>query len=193
MLNKEPAPIQSVNKILILIIGLPLAFIFAQTSNLDVDGNSAVELFENTKLCVDDITVQSGSSFTAYDYGQVNKGDCTTTLTPGGDGTVTLPVELTDIESLPTEFTLKPAYPNPFNPTTTIQYGIPDARQVSIMIYDLMGRRVATLFHNEQQAGWYEITWNGLLTNGSLAPAGMYLYKIIAADEIKTNKITLMK
>ncbi len=186
------------NKILILIFCFPITLIFAQTSNLDVDGNSAVELFEGAKICVDDIAVQSGSSFTAYDYGQVNKGDCTTTLTPGGDGTVTLPIELTDIESLPDEFTVKSAYPNPFNPTTTIHYGIPDARIITIMIYDLMGRRVATLFHNEQQAGWYEITWNGLLNNGSLAPASMYLFKIIAgndlsAKEIKTIKITLVK
>ena len=61
------------------------------------------------------------------------------------------------------------------------------------MIYDLTGRKVATLFHNEQEAGWYEITWNGMLYNNSLAPAGMYLYKIIAGDKIKTSKISLMK
>ncbi len=181
------------NKTLILSFCFPIAFIFAQTSNLDIDGNSTVELFEGVKICVDDINVQSGSSFTAYDYGQVNESDCTTTLTPGGNGTITLPIELTDIKSLPTEFTLKPAYPNPFNPTTTIHYGIPDAREVSIMIYDLMGRKVATLFHNEQEAGWYEVTWNGLLNNGSLAPASIYLYKIIAGDEIKTSKISLIK
>jgi len=186
-------------KILIILITLAFAGLAcAQTSNLDIDGNSTVDLFEGVKICVDDINVQSGSSFTAYDYGQVNEGDCTTTLTPGGNGTVTLPVEITDIESLPNEFTLKSAYPNPFNPTTTIQYGIPDARDVSIMIYDLMGRKVTTLYHDEQEAGWYEITWNGLLSNGSLAPAGMYLFKIIAynglsANEIKTSKITLVK
>jgi len=178
---------------LILIICLPLAVSFAQTSNLDVAGNSVVELFEGAKICVDGIAVQSGSSFTAYDYGQVNKGDCTTTLTPSGDGTITLPVKLTNIELLLTEFTLKLAYPNPFNPTTNIHYGIPDTREVSIMIYDLMGRKVATLFHKEQEAGWYEVTWNELLNNSSLAPAGIYLYKIIAGDEIKTSKISLIK
>lgn len=186
------------NILMILIILVFASFAFAQTSNLDVDGNSGVELFEGAKICVDDIVVQSNSSFTAYDFGQVNKGDCTTILTPGGNGTVTLPVELTDIETLPDEFTLKSAYPNPFNPTTTIQYGIPDMRDVSILIYDLMGRKVVTLFHNEQEAGWYEITWNGLLNNGSLAPAGMYLFKIIAGNdlsvkEIRTSKITLVK
>jgi len=181
------------NKMLILIICLPITLTFAQNSSIDVTGTSSVYLFENNSICADEITVQQNATFTAEFYGDVLEGNCTTLLTPIGDGTVTLPVELTDVESLPDEFTVKSAYPNPFNPTTTIHYGIPDAREVTIYIYDLMGRKVATLFHNEQPAGWYEITWNGLLNNGSLAPAGMYLYKITAADEIKTNKISLIK
>lgn len=181
------------NKMLILIICLPIALTFAQNSSIDVSGTSSIALLENNSICADEITVQQNASFTAEYYGNVLEGNCTTLLTPTGDGTVTLPVELTDIESLPTEFTLKPAYPNPFNPTTTIHYSIPDAREVSIMIYDLMGRKVATLFHNEQEAGWYEITWNGLLNNGSLASAGIYIYKIIAGSDIKTNKISLIK
>jgi len=182
------------NKKLILIICFPVVFIIAQTSSLDIDGNSSLELFQNSTLCVNELTVQTGSSFSAYDFTQVKESDCTTVLTPTNEGgTITLPVEITDIESLPDKFILKSAYPNPFNPTTTIHYGIPDTRAVSIVIYDMMGRKVATLFHDEQQAGWYEITWNGLLNNGSLASAGMYLYKITAADEIKTSKISLIK
>ncbi len=180
-------------KILILIICLPITLIFAQSSSIDVSGSSAIALLDGNSICADEITVQSGSSFTAEYFANVLEGNCTTVLTPSGAGTVTLPIELSDIEALPNAFTVNSAYPNPFNPTTTIQYGIPDAREVTIAIYDLMGRKVATLFHKEQQAGWYEITWNGLLTNGSLAPAGIYLYKIIAADEIKTNKISLIK
>jgi len=185
--------------ILIILITLVFAsFAFAQTSTIDVSGSSSIVLLNGNTICADEITVQQNSSFTAEDYGNVLEGNCTTVITPTGGGTITLPVEITDIESLPDEFTLKSAYPNPFNPTTTIQYGIPDVRDVSIMIYDLMGRKVTTLFRNEQEAGWYEITWNGLLSNGSLAPAGMYLFRIIAgndisAKEIKTSKITLVK
>jgi hypothetical protein len=183
----------------ILIVILTFASIaFTQSSTIDVSGSSSIVLLDNNTICADEITVQQNASFTAEDYGNVLEGNCTTVITPTGGGTITLPVEITDIESLPNEFTLKSAYPNPFNPTTTIQYGIPDVRDVSIMIYDLMGRKVTTLFHDEQEAGWYEITWNGLLSNGSLAPAGMYLFKIIAgndlsAKEIKTSKITLVK
>jgi len=179
-------------KIIVLLICFPVAFVFPQTSNLNIV-DSGVELTDGSKLCVDEITVQVGSSFLAYDFGQVKESNCTTNLAPSGSGTITLPVEIFDIESLPKEFTLNSAYPNPFNPSTTIHYGIPDTREVTISIYDLMGRKIAILFKNEQQAGWYKITWNGLLNNGSLAPAGMYLYKISAADEIKTSKISLIK
>ncbi|MFC1549942.1 T9SS type A sorting domain-containing protein [Candidatus Neomarinimicrobiota bacterium] len=175
------------------LIYFPLGHIFAQTSNINVDGNSIVEIFEGSKVCVDEIIVQGGSSFSAYDYGQVNESDCETILTPTGTGTVTLPVELDGAESIPVEFSIKPAYPNPFNPSTTIHYSIPEESEVTIMIYDLMGRQVTTLFHNRQKAGWYEITWNGLIQNGSIAPAGMYIYQIIAGEEIKTSKISLIK
>jgi len=177
----------------ILIIYFSFAYIFAQESNLDIDGNSRLELFESSKICVDDINVHTGSSLTAYDYGQIKEGDCTAILTPDGDGNITLPVEITDIENLPTKFTIQPAYPNPFNPSTTIRYGIPNTQEVTISIYDLRGRLVSILFKAEQQVGWYEITWNGVLNNGSLAPAGMYIYKIIAGNEIKTSKISLVK
>ncbi len=181
------------NKVLILIICLPISILFAQTSSIDVSGTSSVYLIDGNSICADEITVQQNASFTAEFYGNVMESDCTTLLTPTGDGTVTLPVELTDIESLPTQFTIEPAYPNPFNPSTTICYGIPYTKELTISIYDLRGRLVSNLFKAEQPMGWYEITWNGLVNDGSLAPAGMYFYKIIAGDEIRTNKISLVK
>ncbi len=118
------------NKILILIICLPISILFAQTSSVDVSGTSSVYLIDGNSVCADEITVQQNASFTAESYTDVLEGDCATHLIPTGGGIVTLPVELTDIELLPDEFTVMSAYPNPFNPTTTIQYGIPDARDV---------------------------------------------------------------
>ena len=111
---------------IILITLIFASFVFAQTSNIDISGSSSIVLLDGNIICADEITVQSGSSFTAENYGNVLEGNCATIITPTGDGTITLPVELTDIESLPDKFILKSAYPNPFNPTTTIQYGIPD-------------------------------------------------------------------
>ena len=181
------------NKAFILLIYFPLALIIAQNSNIDIDGNSSIMLLDNNSICADEITVQTGSSFTAEYYGNVLTGNCTTIITPGGGGNITLPVEITDLESLPTQFTIEPAYPNPFNPITTIRYGLPTTKEVTISIYDIRGRLISNLFKSEQPAGWYEITWNGQINDGSIAPAGMYFYKIIAGDEIKTSKISLVK
>jgi hypothetical protein len=177
---------------IIIIASLSVAILKAQSS-VNINGNSAIELLENNTICVDTITVQNGSSFTAYDYTQVKKGDCTTLLTPGGGGDITLPVEIDNTESLPTQFIIEPAFPNPFNPSTTIRYGIPYHSEVSISIYDLMGRLVITLFEGEQMGGWYEITWDGLFDDRKIAAAGMYFYKITAGNEVKTSKITLVK
>jgi hypothetical protein len=177
---------------IMIFASLSVTILKAQSS-INIDGNSAIVLLENNTVCVDTITVQNGSSFTAFDYNQVKKGDCTTLLTPGGGGDITLPVEIDNTESLPMQFTIEPAFPNPFNPSTTIRYGIPYSVEVSISIYDLKGRLVKTLFNGEQMGGWYEITWNGSLGDGKTAPAGLYFYRITAGNEVRISKITLVK
>jgi len=181
-----------------LLILLQLDSSYGQSSKVDIDNNSNIKFFEGSKICVDNIIVNNGSSIWAYDYGQVKYGDCTTFLTPTGDGTITLPVEISDTETLPKEFILESAFPNPFNPSITIKYGIPSSSKVKIIIFDIMGQVVLDLFNNDQPAGWYNITWSGYLNNGSLAPASIYLLKIIVDNginkkDIRTIRISLIK
>jgi len=180
-------------KNIFIIFYLCLVGAFAQSSRIDVSGTSSIYLNENNTICADDILIEQGASFTAEFYGDVYEGDCSTTLVPTGSGTITLPVETFENESLPTKFTLEPAYPNPFNPSTIIQYGIPDMRNVLIEIYDLRGRKIVALLNNQQEPGWYEITWNGLLSDGNIAPSGIYLYKIRASNEVKIGKFSLIR
>ena len=66
----------------------------------------------------------------------------------------------TDEPTVPMEFALKRNYPNPFNPTTNISFDLPEAASVSLEVYDMMGRRVATLVNGELGAGSYETVWN---------------------------------
>ena len=171
--------------------------IFAQTSQVDIDGNSALELFEGSKICADEVTVQNGSTLWAYDYGQIKHSDCTVILTPTGSGTITLPIEISDTVALPTEFTIETAFPNPFNPTTNIKYGVPERGIVKIVLFNIRGQIINTLFNNTQEAGWYTIAWNGLLNNGKTAPAGIYIMKILLSSNTKTDfktiKISLIK
>lgn len=171
--------------------------IFAQTSQVDIDGNSALEIFEGSKICADEVSVQNGSTLWAYDYGQIKHSDCTVILTPTGSGTITLPIEILDSVALPTEFAIETAFPNPFNPTTNIKYGIPERSSVKIVLFNVQGQIINTLFDNSQEAGWYTITWNGLLTDGNIAPAGIYFMKILSSSnnktDFKTIKISLIK
>lgn len=179
--------------LILYIVLLPIIKLSAQTSNITIDNNSSIMLIENNKICSDEITVQNGSSFNAEYFGDVLDGNCTNVLTPGGGGNITLPIEVFEIVNLPTQFTVETAYPNPFNPSTTIRYGLPNLMDVTISIYDISGRLIGILFQAKQPEGWYEITWNGQINDGSIAPAGIYIYQIMAGDEIKTNKISLVK
>ena len=100
--------------------------------------------------------------------------------------------ELTPVALLPTEYALDGAYPNPFNPTTTIRYALPEQADVRLEVFDAMGRRVAVLADGSQGAGYHEATFEA----ASLA-SGVYLYHFDAQGATgrltKTGKAVLMK
>ena len=80
---------------------------------------------------------------------------------------------------IPNEFSLS-NYPNPFNPTTSIQYSLPEKSIVKLGIYNLNGNKVREWNLNEQSAGIRKITWDGNDHNGNRVPAGVYIYKLDA-------------
>jgi len=79
-------------------------------------------------------------------------------------------------------------YPNPFNPITNIRYSIPYTENVKLIVYDVMGREIATLVNEKQSPGTYEATFDG-----SAFASGVYFYKLIAGDFSKTKKLLLIK
>ena len=79
-------------------------------------------------------------------------------------------------------------YPNPFNPTTTIQYDLPHRSEVQITIFDLLGRKVTTLMAETQDAGYRSIQWDA-----AGFPSGMYFYQIRAGEYVQTRKTVLLK
>jgi len=91
-------------------------------------------------------------------------------------------------QSLPEEFGLDSAYPNPFNPTTTIEFGLPFDSEVSIHIYNLQGRVVETLASEYMQAGYHSVTWNA--DNFS---SGVYFVKMATGAYVGTQKLLLVK
>lgn len=96
-------------------------------------------------------------------------------------------------ENTPVVFSLDQNFPNPFNPSTTIGFTLPEASRVSIEIYDILGRRVRTLASGAYAAGKYSVIWDGRDANGHQASTGIYLYRIQAGNYSSTKRMTFMK
>ena len=91
-------------------------------------------------------------------------------------------------ELFPIEYTLYQNYPNPFNPTTTIKYDLPSTSEVSLGIYDILGRKVKELVSEKQQAGRYEVQFNA-----SNLASGVYIYQLITEKYLSSKKMILLK
>jgi hypothetical protein len=84
-------------------------------------------------------------------------------------------------------------HPNPFNPTTTINYSIPNDNNVDVSIYNVKGQKVTTLIHGNQSAGRYSTIWNGTDSKNNKVSSGIYFYKIVAGKNTEMKKMVLMK
>jgi parallel beta-helix repeat protein len=84
------------------------------------------------------------------------------------------------VKGLPTEFALQQNYPNPFNPLTIVNYQLPIDNFVTLKVYDMLGREVATLVDGMQEAGYYAQPWNGTDANGQQLASGIYFYRLEA-------------
>ena len=102
-------------------------------------------------------------------------------------------LNINDKNRLPGVFTLYPVYPNPFNPTTQISYDLSKSGMVNINIYDIMGRKIKSLFNTYQEPGHYSINWNADNELLEAVPAGVYICSIRAGDIRKTTKMILVK
>ncbi|MCK6615538.1 MAG: T9SS type A sorting domain-containing protein [Ignavibacteriaceae bacterium] len=103
------------------------------------------------------------------------------------------PLVITDPSLIPDEFALSQNFPNPFNPTTQIRFSLPMDSDVSLKIYDMLGREVATLVRGDHKAGYYTVEWNGRNDYGVPVSSGMYIYRIKAGNFVQTKKMMMMK
>ena len=96
------------------------------------------------------------------------------------------------VEAMPKEYALEAAYPNPFNPSATIRYALPEAADVRLVVYDVVGREVARLVEGKRAAGYHRVRFDG-----SRLASGLYLYRLVAKGEretfSKTGRMVLVK
>jgi len=102
-------------------------------------------------------------------------------------------ISTTSNMAIPSEYALHPAYPNPFNPTSTIQYDLPEAAEVSLTIYDLLGREVVRLVEGRIEAGFHKAVWNGRNAWGRETPTGIYIARLVTPVYTKSIKMVLLR
>lgn len=93
-----------------------------------------------------------------------------------------------DLNLVPKHFSLKQNYPNPFNPTTKINYSVPEAADIQLVVYDMLGRKVATLVERRLNPGRYSASFDA-----TRLASGIYIYRLEAGSTVLTRKMTLIK
>ena len=161
---------------------------------LDANGNTC----GNTTTPIPTITTPTPTVTTPTPFSMIPTPVITTpipTVSSGGtETTICTTVGINNRQAkIPSEFKLYQNYPNPFNPVTKIKFEIASSANVTIKIYDILGREVTTILNNEYKlAGTYEVEWNG-----SNFASGVYLYKISAqsraSDFVSVKKMVLLK
>jgi hypothetical protein len=102
-------------------------------------------------------------------------------------------IEIADLKPLPDSFGLGQNMPNPFNPSTNITYQLPEAGQVRLVIYNLLGQEIRVLANERLEAGYYTVTWDGTDQMGRQVASGIYLYRMQAGKFVDANRMMLLK
>jgi len=96
----------------------------------------------------------------------------------------------------PNEFKLYKNYPNPFNPSTTINFNVPTSavnQNITLEIFDILGKNIATLYSGNAQAGLNKIQWKGINNAGNFVNSGIYIVRFLTSETVLTQRILLMK
>ena len=98
-----------------------------------------------------------------------------------------------DNYEIPTKFAVYQSYPNPFNPSTTIEFDVATPESISLVVYDLTGKEVFTLASGYHMPGKYSMVWNAVDNNGDQVSSGMYIYQLRTSESVITKKLVLLR
>ena len=158
-----------------------------RATNADFTDASVIDMTTSPGTSDTDITV--GQTY----YYQVVAVDANGNVSDGSNVVTTYIVSVDDTEILPTAYGLSQNFPNPFNPTTSIEFALPEASEVSLEIYNLLGQKVRTLVNGYVPAGYINTSWDGLNQNGKEVSSGTYIYRLQTAEQTFSKKMVLMK
>ena len=114
-------------------------------------------------------------------------------------GQVAVSSSISNLTAAPEEYAIAQNFPNPFNPTTTIAYYLPEASRVRLSVFNILGQEVATLVDGEVREGVQTLDWNASSNAGSALPSGLYFYRLHATsvwtgrEFSDTKRMTLLK
>jgi hypothetical protein len=158
----------------------------------DMIGEDGTEYFTDryhTHMCYTEITDEDtdGDGYAQHEFSPEISYYKTPNLGVSNDrcGVMSSPIEPDavlglDIDAIPNSFVLYNNYPNPFNPYTQIRYSLPVSSNVKVVVYNMLGSKVRTLYNGNQDAGYRSVMWNATNDNGDPVAAGMYIYTIEA-------------
>jgi photosystem II stability/assembly factor-like uncharacterized protein len=160
--------------------------VMTSSASSDVVTAMTVNLPANTRLYAVDAATSAATA----------TGDANRLAYYGGLGAVKASafVDEEETASAPiTSYELFNNYPNPFNPTTTISYQIPQAGRVTLRLYNMLGQLVRVLVDREVVAGKHSVVWDGKNERGEFVATGVYLYRLEVAGVVRTKKLVLAK
>jgi hypothetical protein len=132
----------------------------------------------NRSVCIDD-----GQRYNSVTGATESTVASNSALQSSGNG-----LDIETLRYMPTEYALFDAFPNPFNPSTNIQYDVPEPADVKLRVFDMLGREVALLVSGQRSAGRYTVQFDA-----SGLPSGIYIYRIEAGKFVQTKKLVLTK
>jgi hypothetical protein len=110
-----------------------------------------------------------------------------------GDFEITLSTGVADQGGLPPALVLRQNLPNPFNPVTEIEFGLPSAQTIALEVYDVSGRLVSTLASGTYSAGYHSAVWRGTDDHGTEVSTGVYFYRLVTEEKVLTKKMLMLK
>jgi hypothetical protein len=109
------------------------------------------------------------------------------------EGTGTTAIEFNPGDQILKSYSLQQNYPNPFNPSTQITYQLPATKQISLVVYDLLGKEVKTLVNGVVTAGSHTVTWDGTNNTGDPVSSGVYIYTLKTGSKQLHKRMTLVR